>query len=301
VDLTARPFRFFVRVAELRSFSRAAESLGVSQPALSSHLREFERVLGFALFTRTSRRVELTAQGQQFLAYARRMILESQWMSQAVTKIASSQLQVGVAHHTADIELRMRLIETFALQHPDIPFAIHPRHPRQLIEDLEQNLIDVAVALEMLNPVAGSVIEGHISCERRIVLDTRAVALAVPATRNLTRSTISTAGLANRRIATLSRAHGVAISDTIAHELSQAGAVLVRPPEGDARSILRYALTMSLPAVDLGWFKRPRPLLSRPVAWPLRTALVVLSPPAITRGVARKFLDHAQTLAKRSD
>ena len=66
--------RSFIAVAEERQFRRAAERVGISQPALSGHIRELERDLGVALFSRTTRSVRLTAEGESFLHRAHRVL-----------------------------------------------------------------------------------------------------------------------------------------------------------------------------------------------------------------------------------
>jgi DNA-binding transcriptional LysR family regulator len=71
MDLDARPYRALVAIAQEHSFTRAAERLNLSQPALSAQIREFERRLGFALFERTSRSVALTAKGRLLLGRPR--------------------------------------------------------------------------------------------------------------------------------------------------------------------------------------------------------------------------------------
>ncbi len=68
VKPTIRQFECFRAVAETGSFSRAAERLGLSQPALSQAVRELEQALGARLFDRTTRRVELTEAGRAFSA-----------------------------------------------------------------------------------------------------------------------------------------------------------------------------------------------------------------------------------------
>jgi DNA-binding transcriptional LysR family regulator len=67
----SRELRYFVAVGERLSFSRAAEDLPLSQPALSEAIRRLERDLGTQLLRRTSRRVELTPAGEVLLADAR--------------------------------------------------------------------------------------------------------------------------------------------------------------------------------------------------------------------------------------
>lgn len=64
--LTIRQVHAFLAVAELGSFTRAAERLGMAQPALSQQVRELEKALGIRLFDRTTRRVDLTDAGREF-------------------------------------------------------------------------------------------------------------------------------------------------------------------------------------------------------------------------------------------
>ncbi|QNA73651.1 LysR family transcriptional regulator [Streptomyces sp. So13.3] len=73
-DLEPRLLRAFTAVAEELHFSRAAAALYVAQQALSRDIRRLERELGAELFVRTTRRVELTADGERLLPYARRVL-----------------------------------------------------------------------------------------------------------------------------------------------------------------------------------------------------------------------------------
>lgn len=74
MNVELRHLRAFVAVAETANFSRAAELLLISQPSLSYTINQLERLLGFSLFTRTTRATALTAPGAAFLPEARAVL-----------------------------------------------------------------------------------------------------------------------------------------------------------------------------------------------------------------------------------
>ena len=102
MDLNAGPFRAFLKVAELESFTRAAEALNISQPALSASIKELERRLGFPLFERSSRRVCATREGEALLVNAKRVVIETDWLQQRVRDIRDNELRIGVQHRSRD-------------------------------------------------------------------------------------------------------------------------------------------------------------------------------------------------------
>jgi DNA-binding transcriptional LysR family regulator len=71
MDLDLRKLRYFVAVAEHGHFGRAAEQLYIAQPVLSRQIRSLEKDLGYPLFERTTRSVQLTPAGEQLLNEAR--------------------------------------------------------------------------------------------------------------------------------------------------------------------------------------------------------------------------------------
>ena len=74
LDLPPNQLRTFLTVARRLSFTRAAEELHLTQPAVSAHIRKLERALGGALFEQIGRRVGLTETGQIVYRYAERML-----------------------------------------------------------------------------------------------------------------------------------------------------------------------------------------------------------------------------------
>jgi DNA-binding transcriptional LysR family regulator len=98
MDVHLRNLRYFAAVAEELHFSRAAERLRVSQPALSKQIRQLERQLRFPLLRRDRRRVELTAAGEVLLPAARQLLSDWEEALAAATQRASEEgklLQVG--------------------------------------------------------------------------------------------------------------------------------------------------------------------------------------------------------------
>lgn len=100
MDVHGRDLRYFVAVAEELHFTRAAERLFVSQPALSKQIRMLERTLGVTLFQRDRRSVSLTQAGAALLAHARKVLASWDEAWQALEECKRSQdatLVVGMS------------------------------------------------------------------------------------------------------------------------------------------------------------------------------------------------------------
>jgi DNA-binding transcriptional LysR family regulator len=91
MDVRVQDLRYFVAVAEELSFTRAADRLYVSQPALSKQIRQLETAMRVTLFTRDRRTVTLTAAGQTLLPRARQIIDAWDGARRAVAETAAEQ------------------------------------------------------------------------------------------------------------------------------------------------------------------------------------------------------------------
>lgn len=69
-----REFSYILAIVEHGSFTKAANSLYISQPSLSLYIKNMERRLGFAFFNRTNRKLVLTEEGRVYVEYARKIM-----------------------------------------------------------------------------------------------------------------------------------------------------------------------------------------------------------------------------------
>jgi DNA-binding transcriptional LysR family regulator len=137
MDVSLRQLQVFRSVARHRSFSRAAEDLVISQPAVSAQIKSLEQVLGVPLFQRTGRGVELTEAGRQLLPYAERLLDLLDEALAAVHELRCAQRgQVRVAASTtAGIYVVPKALGAFHRAYPGVElsldvlnrFAVHQR------------------------------------------------------------------------------------------------------------------------------------------------------------------------------
>lgn len=133
----------FVRVADLGSFTRAADSLGSTQSAISLRLKRLETRLGEQLIHRTPRRVELSPRGVVFLEHARALLEAHQ---RALASLAGSRLRlaIGISDHVAGPELPQLLARMHA-SHPQLLIEIHIGSSNDLLRSFDQRELDVAL------------------------------------------------------------------------------------------------------------------------------------------------------------
>jgi DNA-binding transcriptional LysR family regulator len=121
-----RGLRYFAAVAEELHFTRAAERLYIAQPALSEHIRRLEAEVGVELLRRTTRRVELTAAGEQFLSRARRILAEADEALAEASRAARGEMGTirvgtGATAGLAQVPRVLRALrEAYPLVHLDL-------------------------------------------------------------------------------------------------------------------------------------------------------------------------------------
>jgi DNA-binding transcriptional LysR family regulator len=142
-----RRLEVFAKVAELSSFSRAAEALSLTQPTVSEHIRALEDELGVQLLDRLGRGATPTRAGRLLLGYARRMLALSREARQALDQFQgrmSGELVVGGSTIPGEYVLPA-LIGQFKAKYPDISISLLIGSSRQVSEWLEEGRVEVGV------------------------------------------------------------------------------------------------------------------------------------------------------------
>ena len=133
----------FLLVAELQSFTRAAEALGATQAAISMKLQRLEAVLGKRLVERSPRAVRLTAEGAAFLGHARALMgAHDRALSGEVP--ARQQLSLGISDHAAGPELVPLLARLHAVS-PQLALAVTIGFSRNLLEGYDAGELDAVI------------------------------------------------------------------------------------------------------------------------------------------------------------
>jgi len=142
-----RRLEVFAKVAELGSFSRAAEALFLTQPTVSEHVRALEDELGVQLLDRLGRGAAPTRAGQLLLGYARRMLGLAREAQQALDQFQgrmSGELVIGGSTIPGEYVMPT-LIGRFKGKYPDISVSLLIGDSRQVSEWVEEGRVEVAL------------------------------------------------------------------------------------------------------------------------------------------------------------
>jgi len=140
-----KKLRYFVAVAEEGHFGRAATRLGISQPPLSDHIQQLERLLQTELLHRTTRRVSLTQEGTALLLHARKILVDIDQCAQVIQQSHSQQKQVlrlGILHaHT--YTFLPNLLRYYLQAQPGIRIELLEYTTREQVDTLLGDQVDV--------------------------------------------------------------------------------------------------------------------------------------------------------------
>lgn len=137
---------FFITLAKERSFSRAAEICGVTQPTLSAGIKQLEDTLGVLLVSRTSRFHGLTGEGERVLEWAKRIVSDARAMRQEVRTLKeglSGRLKIA-AIPTA-LGIVSALTTPYREKHPGVRFTILSASSVEILAMLDNLEIDAGL------------------------------------------------------------------------------------------------------------------------------------------------------------
>ena len=138
--------RTFIAVTDLRSFTRAAQALGVTQPAVSAQIKRLQMLLGAELFDKSAPGVTLTAKGEVIVNYARRLLALNDQMLDVTTRGGPvARLRIGLAVDYFEGPI-LRALARFRGTHPDLRLQISSEHSASLLRDLRRGDYDLVVA-----------------------------------------------------------------------------------------------------------------------------------------------------------
>ncbi len=145
-NATLRQLKVFETVARHLSFSRAAEELHLTQPAVSTQVKTLQGHVGLVLFEQLGKRIFLTPAGEELLRYSRAIIRQFDEAEEALTQfkgVTGGKLNVAVI--SAGDYFFPRLLVEFARRHPGVTLNLAVHNREKLLSEIANNLTDLAI------------------------------------------------------------------------------------------------------------------------------------------------------------
>jgi len=152
-----RDIEYFEEIAEQRHLGRAAERLGLSQPALSKSLRRLEEAMQVKLFDRNAKGLELTAEGSLLLARARDLRLSLRNVAREVSELSEGRaghLRIGVGP-SIPTRLISNALARLLVEAPRVTARLTISDADEIIPALRKGELDLNINLMLLSPPDG--------------------------------------------------------------------------------------------------------------------------------------------------
>ncbi len=180
MNITLRQLKVFERVARRLSFTRAAEELFLTQPAVSMQIKQFEDAIGLPLFERLGKKIYLTRAGEELYQLSRNIahqLDEAEQLIEELKGTESGRLNVSVANTVHYFAIRM--LGEFCRRHPKVRVSFKVTNRKGLLQNLEDNEADLLLMGQppdnqdlvaesfLINPVVIVAPAGHPLCGQR--------------------------------------------------------------------------------------------------------------------------------------
>lgn len=143
--MTLTQLRYVIEVANSSSMNEAARNLFISQPSLSSSVRDLEEEVGVELFRRTNRGISLTPEGEEFIGYARQVVeqyqlIEARYISKEQIR---KKFSVSMQHYSFAVNAFVEMVKQFGMD--EYEFAIHETKTYEVIEDVRNFRSEIGI------------------------------------------------------------------------------------------------------------------------------------------------------------
>ncbi len=146
--LTLRQVQYFVVLAHARSFTQAAQSLSLTQPALTASIRQIEFLLGGRLFARSAHRLTLTAAGASILPLAERLLNQARGTFDDMTRTFSERVQTVRISFIPSVAGRLLpTLNALRARHPALRFTLTDLPNTALVEAVRDGVADLGVGV----------------------------------------------------------------------------------------------------------------------------------------------------------
>ncbi len=153
LQIDFRHLETFCRVADLKSFSKAADDLFLTQPTISGHILSLEQFLSLRLFDRTSRGIRLTKAGEVFFEYALKILSSRKDLLNALSEFSrgiKGELSLGASTIPGEY-LLPELMSDFKKEHPHFFISIKIADTQQIVQDVLQDKVEFGITGAKLN------------------------------------------------------------------------------------------------------------------------------------------------------
>lgn len=143
--MTLTQLKYVITVAEEKSMNEAAKKLFISQPSLSSAIKDIEEEVGFNVFHRSNKGVVVTPQGEEFIGYARQvveqyMLIETKYIEKASVK---KKFGVSTQHYSFAVNAFIEMVKQFGME--EYEFAIRETKTHEVIEDVRNFKSEIGI------------------------------------------------------------------------------------------------------------------------------------------------------------
>jgi len=143
--MTLQQLKYIIKIVECGSITEAAKQLFITQPSLSTAVKELEKELGIEIFYRTTRGISLTNDGTEFLSYARQVIEQTELMEQRyMGKKPSKQLcSISTQHYAFAVNAFVELLSELDVD--EYEFTLRETRTYEIIEDVKNFRSEIGI------------------------------------------------------------------------------------------------------------------------------------------------------------